>query len=315
MPRTKEPLSLIATMRPETFDVRDDNWMRHLMTEGYVVLNEAITENEANEAIKLFKEDYTRISPKWDWNDSNTWIPSNAPMMWGKGASTYNGIGQSDTMWYLRMNSVARTAFSQIYGTDDLITSFDGCSLFVSDKQKSESWLHQDQHRDNPLLSIQGVLNLLECSEYDAGFVCVPGSHISYIGQEAKKDWVLVPKDDEIGKDAVKLLTPARSMILFNSRLIHANSGMSKNHPNKVHINRISAYITFAPKTRRNEETLEKRKRGYIQGETTSHWPNKFEPKRVPFSVSKHYKERNLKHLTPLLTKNNDIPIDRLMYI
>lgn len=124
-----------------------------------------------------------------------------------------------------------------------------------------------------------------------------------------------LPKNDEIGKDAVKLLTPARSMILFNSRLIHANSGMSKNHPNKVHINRISAYITFAPKMRRNEETLEKRKRGYIQGETTSHWPNKFEPKRVPFSVSKHYKERNLKHLTPLLTKNNDIPVDRLMYI
>lgn len=313
--RTTRIVPTTPFISPPTFEINDDNWLSFLEEEGFVVIRDAISETNMNTAVQMFKNDYTKISPKWDWDNAETWTTNNSPMMWGKGASTFNGIGQSDSLWYLRLNSVAKTAFSKIYNTDELVTSFDGASVFVSETQKSPSWLHQDQNRDNKLLSVQGILNLLKCDQNDAGFVCVPKSHKSYLGAKSKKDWILVPNDDPILNDVVKILTPPRSLILFNSRLIHANTGMSKNHPDGVHINRISAYITFAPASRRDNTLRNKRIQAYYDGETTSHWPSKFEPKKIPFTVSKNYKERNLNHILPTLTENNDIPSERLLYI
>ena len=119
-----------------------------------------------------------------------------------------------------------------------MVTSFDGLSLFLSDTQKSTSWLHQDQRPSDDRLSVQAVLNILPCNEFDAGFICVPKSHKTYIPSDAKTDWMMLPKDDPNQKLAQKILTPPRSLILFNSKTIHSNIGMVKNHPNGNHINR-----------------------------------------------------------------------------
>ena len=108
----------------------------------------------------------------------------------------FNGFGQSDSNWMLRLNSEAKNAFSHIYKTTDLVSSFDGFSLFLCDTQKSTSWLHQDQKSNDTRLSIQGILNILPCDEFDAGFICVPESHIDYIAPPQKNDWVTLPKDD-----------------------------------------------------------------------------------------------------------------------
>ena len=59
------------------------------------------------------------------------------------------GFGQSDFMWMLRLNKNIQKIYQKIYKTKNLVTSFDGFSLYVSEKQRSKPWLHIDQNPNN----------------------------------------------------------------------------------------------------------------------------------------------------------------------
>lgn len=315
MPSKRAPKSRIPTLRPSTFSVEDTvEWKNYLDTEGYVVIHDAISEGDGNTAINMFKDEITHVSPRFNWDDTKTWITENSPMIWSKSSVVFNGFGQSDCNWFLRLNSKTKQAFSVVYDTDQLATSFDGFSMFLSDTQKSVSWLHQDQRVSDKRYSIQGILNLLPCNEFDAGFICVPKSHINYTAPPTNTDWVMLPKDDPNEKMAVKILTPARSLILFHSKTIHANTGIVKNHPKGLHLNRLSAYITFVPKNRQTEDIVKERIKGYFSGVATSHYADRFEIKRIPTRIIAKYAARGFNNLKPKV-ENGEIPKERLELI
>ena len=304
---------VIKVLKPATFTINQlVLWKEHLEKYGFVVLEEIISENNAEKAINMFKKEFNSVSPSFDWEDKKTWICKNAPIVWNKGSVVFNGFGQSNTIWFLRLHTLVKNAFAEVYDTTELATSFDGLALNVSESQKSTSWLHQDQRESDKRKSIQGILNLLPCNVKDAGFICVPKSHTEYSAPDQNTDWVMLPKDSEYQTKAVKLITPARSLILFNSKLIHANQGMSKKHPKKVHLNRLSAYITFVPKSRQSEEVRKQRISGYLNKHTTSHWADRHEPKKIPFHIQSKFKNSGFNDLEPLLNENKDIPEDRL---
>ena len=316
MPGRRAPTCKIPCLRPETFDVDDaERWLSHLDEEGFVVLHEMLAPEDAEIALEMFKGEFSTVSPRFKWEDTETWTTDNCPMVWNKSSVVFNGFGQSDSNWHLRLNSRTREAFSHIYQTDELATSFDGISLFLNETQKSPSWLHQDQRPNDERLSVQAILNVLPCDEFDAGFICVPRSHKNYTPPPAKNDWMTLPKDDPNQKLAQKILTPPRSLILFNSKTIHANIGMVKNHPKGTHINRFSAYTTFVPKSRQTKEVIEARKEGYFTGAATSHWGDRYEPKKIPFHVRKRYLSREFIDLVPATTPDGGIPPERLALI
>jgi hypothetical protein len=305
------------TYQPELFTIDDvSNWQNHLLIEGYVVIKDIISQKNANTAINMFKDEISYVSPNFDWNDKSTWITNNSPLIWSKSSVMYNGFGHSNSNWYLRLNSHVKDAFSKIYGTNELATSFDGFSLFISDKQKSTPWLHQDQRPTDMRYSAQGILNLLPCGIDDAGFICVPRSHIDYTppDQNYNRDWILLPDEHPYQKEAIKLLTPERSLILFNSKLVHANTGICKKHPRGIHMNRLSSYITFVPKARQTPEIIQQRVQGYLNGIACSHWADRFEEKTLPFRIKDRYLARNFNDLVPL-THNGHIPKERLELI
>ena len=312
----RAPQCNIPCIRPETFAVSDhERWMTHLEEEGFAVLHDVISQEDADLALETFKQEFCAVSPRFDWEDKDTWTTDNCPMVWNKSSVVYNGFGQSDSNWLLRTNSLAKEAFACVYGTDELATSFDGFSLFLSDTQKSPSWLHQDQRPSDDRHSVQAILNVLPCGAFDAGFICVPRSHKTYVPADATSDWMMLPKDDPNQKLAQKILTPPRSLILFNSKTIHANIGMVKNHPNGTHVNRFSAYTTFVPKSRQTPEILDARMKGYFTGVATSHWGDRFEPKKIPFHIRKRYIERGFNDLPPTTTPDGEIPPERLALI
>lgn len=294
-------------------------WLEHLDTHGYVIIRDIITEETAQAALDTFKQEVTQVSPNFDWENPTTWVPKNTPMVWNKGSVMFNGFGQSESNWMLRTNSHVKEAFAKIYETDDLVTSFDGISLFLSSKQQSDSWLHQDQRPSDTRVSVQAILNVMPCGLHDAGFVCVPGSHLTYKPTEkqhsAKDDWMTVPKDHAIHADAVKIMTPPRSLILFHSKLVHANTGMRKRHPKGLHINRFSAYTTFVPRSRQPDDVYKKRIQGYFDGIACSHWGDRYEPKKLPFHLRTHWPKRNFQTLAPLTDDDGNIPEERLALI
>ena len=303
---------MLDSCTPPIFELTDDDkWKPFLDREGYVVIGNIVTPEQKNTAIDMFKQDLHTISPSFKWDDKKTWICKHAPIVFGKSSAVYCGFGHCDSNWYLRLKSLTKEAFQKAYETDDLVVSFDGMSFFFSDKQKSQkSWLHQDQRNSDKRISYQGVLNLLPRTELDAGFICVPRSHKEYKAPEAKRDWVIIPQNSEYQKKAVRLLTPERSLILFNSKLIHANSGMIKKHPKGVHINRLSAYITFVPRSRQPKEVKRIRIEKYSDGEACSHWADRYEPKKVIFYIRKKFEK--FKTIIPTRLKNGDIPPERL---
>lgn len=308
-PRT--PKSTVPTHRPLTYKVSDhNNWKQVLDTQGFVVLENIVSPEQKEVATELFKKDLQYISPNFDWNDNETWTSNNAPLVWGKSSAVYCGFGHCDSNWFLRINSQTKDAFSHVYGTTELVASFDGFSLFLSDKQKSKSWLHQDQRISDTRYSIQGVLNLMPCDELDAGFICVPRSHLEYKAPIQYTDWVMLPKESEYQKKAVKILTPERCLILFHSKLIHANTSMARRHPNQTHINRLSAYIAFVPKQRQPREIYNQRVAGYLDGITCSHWADRYEVKKIPFHIRNKFKGFNT--IVPTTTEDGKIPPERL---
>ena len=303
------------TLIPPTYELSDyKNWLKHLEDEGYVVIKNILSNDENIMAQSQFKQDWNKVTPNFDWENKDTWTTNNSPMVWGKSLAVFNGFGQSKFMWMLRTNEKVKCAFEKIYNTDKLAVSFDGFSVFLSPKQKSPSWLHQDQRSGDNRLSVQGIVNLLKVSKEDAGFVCVPKSHKTHIPPNSNRDWVMLDKNDAHYQKAVKLIIDENSLTLWNSKTIHSNSPMKSKHSKGIHLNRLSAYITFMPKSRQTDEIIKKRVDGYINGDSTSHWSDRHEIKNIPFHLKKRYLEREFNRITPEL-KCGMIPEEYLSMI
>ena len=219
--------------QPQIFNLHDkENWKKYLDEEGYVVISNILGTQEKEKAFRLFQEDWISVSPNFDFNNHKTWDIEHTPMMYGKGIAVFNGFGQSNFMWDLRLNKNIIDIFKYIHTTDELVVSLDGFSVFVSHKQKSASWLHIDQNPNNLIYSIQGSYNFFPVNEYDAGFQVMPKSHITYCPEVThNKNWISC-KDKDLENQSVKLIIPDNCFTLWNSRLIQHRHEKKRSYRN-----------------------------------------------------------------------------------
>jgi len=315
---------------PTLFDKSNtEGWLSHLDDRGFVMIKNVLTPSELEKSKSQFIADWKKVCPQFSFSDPSTWTINNTPIMWSKGMCVFSGLPQSNFMWNLRTNDDIQNIYKKIYQTDSLVTSLDGLSVFLDNTHKSKSWLHIDQNPKNDIYSIQGSFNLLPVkSNKDAGFIIVSDSHKTYRPIVShKNDWIVCEDQTDQSAKAKKLIIPENCLTLWNSRLIHANEAikMSKtefqNRISQTHqdqsnplslFNRVTAYITYQPKTMRSSEIIEKRIECYKNGQGTSHWANKCEVKRYPFGFQKNYLARNIVNLSPLLDEDGNIPEERL---
>lgn len=324
------------TYTPPTFD-KDDvkGWQRHLADEGYAVIANVFEQPTIDAGLELFWKDWTMVSPGFVRTNPATWSIQTSPMMFAKGMATFNGFGQSDFMWHLRTQPEIIDIFAKIHDDEDLMTSFDGFSVFFSKKQKSpEQWWHIDQHPDNPVYTVQGAYNFFEVTDTSAGFTVVPRSHQTFTPSptHVRKDWIQVYKNktkeqaDVAVTGGMKLILPANAFVLWNSKTIHANEGMSYPGPKRSWpddpgvLNRLTAYICYVPRSRVAEALREshraQRKAVYKAGDTMSHWPDKLERKTYPWGFGPAYEAKGFGRIQPTLDADTGkIPADRLKYI
>lgn len=313
-------------LKPKCFEVDDfKNWKSHLDEKGFVVLEKILSIEERGKGLNIFNKDMKIVSSNFDLERKETFKIENTPMMFSKGMVVFNGFGNSDFMWHVRLCPKIIKIYELLYNTENLKVSLDGFSLFVSSEQKSKSWLHTDQNPENKIYSVQGAYNFLPVEENSAGFVVVPNSHKTYNPKiKGKGDWVIFEKNkqgfENLEKESVKLLIPENCFVLWNSRTLHANTGMNKKRGEKIfRFDRLTCYITFLPSDfvpdKEKEALFRKRKEAYLKCETTSHWANKCEIKKYPYGFGKTYESRNFNKLKSTLDENNEIPKDRLKYI
>lgn len=281
-----------------------------ISTYGICIVEGVLDETECYNMINGICSDLShltqRMTPQFNISDVNTWQVLDQLLPTDNLIFQHWGLGQSQNVWNIRCNDRIIEAFSNIYGTSDLLVSFDAISVSLPgecyDRKDSRFYSNDKWHFDQSLLKpnfecVQGWVNAFDTNYSDATTAIMLYSnrfHSSY-ATLSQQMGVKLEKDDWVRLDDVSFFTsngciPYRveakkgSLVLWDSRTLHFGS---KPLPGRSTINyRMLAYVCYTPSSLINE-TKRKRKieifheKGkFGQGRITNHWPHR--PKVFP---------------------------------
>ena len=203
-------------------------------------------------------------------------------------------VGHSKLVWNVRQNKKVKEIFSNIWGTEDLIVSFDGVSIYILDKpnRESNSWFHVDQsYTRNEFECIQSWINGYDTNEGDATLIILEGSnnyHKDFREEfdiNDKKDWFKLQNKEQYefyinkGCSEKAIKCPKGYGVFWDSRTLHYGNPVQKSATDNFNY-RCVVYICMTPRSLAKTKDLEKRKKHFNELRMTSHWPHK--PKLFP---------------------------------
>ena len=188
-------------------------------------------------------------------------------------------VGHQRFQWFSRTNEKVIEAFSKVYGTEDLVVSFDGIGYVPQgSKRRDNFWMHTDQAPNSlGFKSVQGVLSFTD--NFTNTFKCIKGSHLLHQAYFSKnqvtkakqsKNWYPLPSKEnwsefEGGYHETVVPLKKGDLLLFDSRLFHQNSQGGSEE-------RLVQYLAYLPKSMRSENQRQKRLTYFNERRTTSHW-------------------------------------------
>lgn len=186
-----------------------------------------------------------------------------------------NYIGHQEWMWEGREK--CHPIFKTLWGTDNLLCSFDGASVIFPPKETVHSfknWFHYDQGRFNMgLCSIQGIVHLTDTDDLDGGFCFVENSHLLHSKYAETHPswgykWEVIDIDSPVfsGCRLFKPQVKAGEILLFDSRLAHCFI------PSRSNNYRMVMYVCMMPRSGATQKEIEKRQKLYIKNDMTGHW-------------------------------------------
>ncbi|KAK3089675.1 hypothetical protein FSP39_005533 [Pinctada imbricata] len=247
---------------------------------GYTVVPGVLSHSECDSYIKEY----------------NDWIKQFKNGKWPQSKSSlifsYN-VGNLDVTWKIRVKS--KRVFEQLWGTSKLLSSVDALAIGRPPENGQEHfaeegfhWLHTDQSAARMgLHAYQGAVYLENAEEDDWTFYLMKGSH-KYAQEfydthekQAFKSTIneyfqLRDEDvtwyEERGCQTVRLPVPKGGIVLWDSRLIHANARPIKGRRNPGRW-RYTVFVCMAPAIWATEEDMGIRKELFNVAGRTSHWP------------------------------------------
>lgn len=194
-------------------------------------------------------------------------------------------MAHSDTMWSIRTHRNIMAIFERIWGTDELIVSYDGMNIKRSTDEPFVLDFHVDQDTTESTLhgAIQGVLALTPSNAETGGTVIVPQSHKHFDVVASKVDsfkgtnhWQFVATHGDhpvfaLSKREVQPSLQVGDMLLFDSRTVHAVRA-----PTRGGLERMVAYVCMGPRSFATAGTLRKRHTAFEHGISTTHWPHHY---------------------------------------
>ena len=143
------------------------SWVHHLNTQGYAVVPNVLTSSECDQIIDRAWDWLTTLGTGIQRDDKATWTDDRWPRNFNGIIQRYR-IGHAPFVWQARTNSKVVAVFEKIWGTKELLTSFDAMCILrpteiVDDLKSTPSWFHTDQSpKKEGFHCVQGVLNLEE---------------------------------------------------------------------------------------------------------------------------------------------------------
>lgn len=158
-------------------DFRDD-----LARDGFAVVKGAVPSDRAAGYVDRMYSWLEGFKLGFDRNDLSTVHEDHLPIINEKGMCLNYGLSHEQFVWDIRAESGVVSTFEKVYGTKDLLVSFDGVNFsFPNRKDISENkpWPHQDQDPDRPgFRCLQGLVNLLPNGSEDGGLIVCKGGHL-----------------------------------------------------------------------------------------------------------------------------------------
>lgn len=244
-------------------------YIRDLRQNGYVVIPDILNKEEIDIASSMFYnwkstiKDHDKIHNACDPH----------------GIYKHHEIGHQEHAWFIRTRPKVKEVFACLWGTNDLVVSFDGCCWIPKSCNKKDNfWCHSDQ---SPLVDeficAQGIVSLTNNKERT--LVIWQNTHLIHSqflkivnNKDPKANWQKIPeKYKEILNPLRRVLNvPAGSLVLWDSRVFHQNQYGSANCEE-----RLVQYICMLPKnSEKNTVLMQKKRRDYLNKKrTTSHWP------------------------------------------
>jgi ectoine hydroxylase-related dioxygenase (phytanoyl-CoA dioxygenase family) len=290
-PSQEEELQMLDTTATPRFEIDDARWLSHLDAEGYAVVASVADEaarGHAEDLLWQFLEKHTG----WRRNAHGTWTDAEIERIGSVQNGIVNGagMGQSDFLWYLRTLPKVKNVFAKIWGTENLLVSFDGANIFRpwhhGFRKTVCGWWHVDQGRAKVgRHAVQGLVSLFAADSSTGGLTVVPKSHLRFAEvtedqQNPLQDYCTVqPYCPVLQELPRKLVTcQAGDLVLWDSRLIHANAPAVESPITPAdRLLRAVGYVCMTPTSFASEEVLIGRRAAYEHRFSTSHWPHKLD--------------------------------------
>lgn len=246
------------------------SWRQHLQREGWATVSVLENPEETEDAFYTWLEGacdrFKRDDPS-TWNNKN--IPPNLHGIFK------HFIGHTELVWKVREKCF--DVFSEIWQTQDLLTSFDGGCFLPQSKAKKVQWIHNDHPRAHigaGCSCIQGLVNIRDNGPEDGGLLLMEGSqHFfdEYMERHPIDGFGFCPADmDDIHLKQcrpIKICAKAGEIILWDGRIFHCNvSPVIENHL------RMCIYVSMQPKIGASEAEIKRRISYYEKGRMTGHW-------------------------------------------
>jgi len=282
---------------------RDTELVAKLERDGYAVVENVLTLEQCDHAENLAWEWLKKVAPNVERHDPKSWNTKNLPPLTGgltKGLWQFFGVGWGAGDVYVR--DIVKSVFARIYGTNRLWTSFGGFSASMRpadsrcawkssqdfEERKWDSAIHTDQTRmSDTHLCYQSGVAITDQPADGHVFVCVPGSHAYHAellkrgeAKIKKLHWQeMTPVQKEymrsVGLDVVRVPLRRGSMVLWDSRTIHSNSGYFATSAPETR--RMQMLICMAPApapgSKLHEQESRLRKEAYAKAITSKHTP------------------------------------------
>lgn len=287
----EEELRLLDTTPAPRFKSDDPAWMLHLDQEGYAVIASIAQKEELARAEDLLWE-FLEKHAGWERSSNETWTDEGMEKIGcvHRGLVNGAGMGHSDFMWYLRTLPKVREVFEYIWGTDNLIVSFDGANLFRpwhhGFKKTMGGWWHVDQGKAKQgRHAVQGFVSLFQADGRSGGLTVVPRSHLRFSEvvedqQNPHKDYCTVQNYSAVLQELPRRLVCCQpgDLVLWDSRTVHANAPASEQPIAPADkLLRAVGYICMTPARFASGDVRKHRRTAYEYRVSTSHWPHQFD--------------------------------------
>lgn len=263
-----------------------DDWRQHLLDHGYAVVKGVLSKEKAEEYRQRMFDYFRNFNPNLDFDNPDTWVLENLPVHLPRNIFYYYSCSHEKFMWDVRTEPAVVAEFARLFGTDDLLVSFDAFNMTLpnrKDKARGGGWQHVDQSPfKRGFNCAQGIINFSKAGDDDGGLVVIEDSHkileeffdtqTNRAEWTSKDNFVLSPEQLDWflqrGCKKIKVNVDPGDLIIWDSRTVHwgLEPEASSNTIRSI------AYVSYSPRAFATEQSLQTKREVFDEWLGTSHW-------------------------------------------